>query len=549
MKILFESYLYKTESLEGVLSERYYSYHNHTKSVVDYVGYYFNPAINDAVFILPKIFIYNNGLAFGIWSPEDIIDCTPEVMSMLKSSDKSQIIFDLSIWLYRAMIVFQKRKPDTEIIYNDQSSNIISNLDNTSTSILDIILSLVTYYKENRKLFTQVTKINHSQKHNIDWNKTVTKHLPILEDNIPIYIKMASNKKYLNFDEELIVIFYSVLNEFKRKFGFVINLNEQYKLIEKKAFEKLITKGTRKLKSIRYKYYSDSFLSLWHLLYTYFEKSEQIEVGQKKEEVLLVRNFNVIFEDMIDDLIGDTNIPSYLKNHKDGKQLDHIYRYDSLITSDDIYFVGDSKYYKPDNTIKGLSIDKQYTYAKNVVQYNIDLFNKGELCEKIRYRDPLTEGYNITPNFFISSLVDENYNFTLDLLEVDGYPKLSYHFKDRPFDRDSLILQNYNINFLFVISAYIARNKKVKDSFRDKARVLFRERMIYYLNLEYQFYIITPSEDIEVFITRNFRALNGKMYRPSMNINSFILAYPKASKINPLDFISDKYEIDDYRLM
>lgn len=54
-----------------------------------------------------------------------------------------------------------------------------------------------------------------------------------------------------------------------------------------------------------------------------------------------------------------------------------------------------------------LAVYKQFTYARNIIQYNInDLldFSKGGNSgnyDGFRYRDPLTEGYSVTPNFFV----------------------------------------------------------------------------------------------------------------------------------------------------
>lgn len=549
MKILFESYLYNTETLKTILSDRYYSYHDHYRSRIEYVGYYFNTDINDAVFILPKVFIYNKGKAFGLWNPEEIVNCTPEIMDELHSHGKGEVIFNLSVWLYQAMVTFRKRNRESEIVKEDYTNNIVSNLSETSTSILDIILSLIKFYKENKSLFTQITKLVHSQKHQTDWGKTISKKQPFICNKAPLYTEVVSKKKTINLNEEIIVIFYSVLKYLRRNYGFNLSTNEHYELIEKRNFEKLLDRGTRELRSIRYKYFSDKLVALWKLLYTYFEQSEQIRSGKMKEEVLLVKNFNIVFEDMVDDLIEDHNIPSYLKKQKDGKQLDHIYRYASLIKNDDIYFVGDSKYYKPDNTVKGQSIDKQYTYAKNVIQYNIDLFNNGKLNKGIRYRDDLTEGYNITPNFFITAFVNEDFNFSLDGLEAsENNSHLNYHFKNRLFDRDTLLLQTYNINFLFVISAYISRNTQIKDSFKTKAKSKFRDRMLTYLNRGYLFYKITPEEDIESFITQNFRLLNGKIYRPSDMEKSFILSIENISQNDILDNIKGVFTHEDFIL-
>ena len=148
-------------------------------------------------------------------------------------------------------------------------------------------------------------------------------------------------------------------------------------------------------------------VKLWKLLYTFFEKAEEIESHKNHEDKLLVKNFNLVFEDMIDYLIGSkigNEIPKYIKDQTDGKRVDHIYKAKSLIDNDDIYYVGDSKYYSDDSEVGKNSIYKQFTYAKNVIQFNIDLLNDKLDC--LRYRDDLTEGYNITPNFFIRGIIN-----------------------------------------------------------------------------------------------------------------------------------------------
>lgn len=48
------------------------------------------------------------------------------------------------------------------------------------------------------------------------------------------------------------------------------------------------------------------------------------------------------------------------------------------------------------------SIYKQYTYARNVIQWNLDIFNDFNETVKsshVRLRDEKTEGYEIIPNF------------------------------------------------------------------------------------------------------------------------------------------------------
>jgi hypothetical protein len=74
-----------------------------------------------------------------------------------------------------------------------------------------------------------------------------------------------------------------------------------------KEVEKLITsgKGTRLLRNIRRKYFKDELVKLWNLLNVFFKKAETMQSKSFHEESLMVRNFNMVFEDMIDSLISD----------------------------------------------------------------------------------------------------------------------------------------------------------------------------------------------------------------------------------------------------
>jgi hypothetical protein len=406
MIILFEEYQYKTEKLKQVLSERYFFPINSVYSKINYVGYYYNPIINNAVIIFPKVFINENGFAFDEFEPENLIIPSNETKEKLSRTGKDKIVFEISTWLYRAIQQFNKRHFYNSISENQFLNQVVTNLEEKSNTELDIILSLLKFYKENQDLFSFISKSAHSQQNKINWHKTINKKQPIIQNNTPIYIDLATTRKKVNYDEELLVLFYSTLNFIKGKYAFDFYPPQNYELIKGHQFENVLRKGCRYLKSIKYKYYSDKMISLYNLLYAFFERSEKTQSKKQIEEVLLIKDFNIVFEDMIDDLIGDSKLLPELKNHADGKQVDHIYKYKSLLVEDEIYFVGDSKYYKPQNSVGKYSKAKQFTYAKNVIQYNIDLFNDNKLDKQLRYRENLTEGYNITPNFFISAFVN-----------------------------------------------------------------------------------------------------------------------------------------------
>mgnify|MGYP003606436945 CR=1 FL=1 len=530
MIILFEEYHYKTEDLSKVLTERYYFPINGIYSKINFVGYYFNPIINNAVIIFPKVFINENGLAFDEFEPKILITPTFEIKERLVNTGKDKIVFEISTWLFRAIQQFNKRHYYNSISENQFLNQVVTNLEEKSNTELDIILSLLKFYKENQDLFSFISKSAHSQQNKINWHKTINKKQPIIQNNTPVYIDLATTRKKVNYDEELLVLFYSTLNFIKGKYAFDFFPPQNYELIKGHQFENVLRKGCKYLKSIKYKYYSDKMISLYNLLYAFFERSEKTQSKKQIEEVLLIKDFNIVFEDMIDDLIGDSKLLPELKNHADGKQVDHIYKYKSLLAEDEIYFVGDSKYYKPQNSIGKYSKAKQFTYAKNVIQYNIDLFNDNKLDKKLRYREILTEGYNITPNFFISAFVKKDFDFSKSYLDETGKPIMQTHFENRLFDRDTLFVQSYNINFLFVLSSYLSNNSTLKTNFKKDTHKKFREKLVSFINDKYQFYKIKPSDDN--FLDKYFKLLNGKMYRPSQLENELILAFQKDSDID-----------------
>jgi hypothetical protein len=142
----------------------------------------------------------------------------------------------------------------------------------------------------------------------------------------------------------------------------------------------------------------------------------------------------------------------------------------------------------------------------------------------------LTEGYNLTPNFFISAFVDNALDFRNSKMTFRRSYGPNYHFPDRLFDRDTLLLQAYDINFLYVLSAYITGSPQARERFRQDTRQTFRKQLIDYLHDNYDFYRVTPFEQtLDSFITKYFRILTGKMYRPSTFIDAVLVALSKTT--------------------
>lgn len=531
MKLYFEEYNYPIDLLKENLGEDMsLSYaKKDNKAKIRYVGYYYNSKINDTVFIMPKVFISENEKAFDRFPPEEIIDISPE-NNKLRDDGYDKVVFELTAWLYQSISLFFERNKESDIGNDISLQNVRVTGEKSSKTIIEIIHSLREFHKRHRNLFTYIAIVNASGNNKVHWSKTIRKEHPIFQDGAPYYLKFQNKNKVINFDEELISLFYSVLHYLSKTYHFAVQDVNGYTLLRTTQIQSMIDggKGTRLLKKIRHNYFTDELVQLWNLLYDFFDRAEMIASGKNYQERLLVSNFNIIFEDMIDQLISDADAPKDLKGQKDGKIVDHLYKNPSLIEEGkNMYFIADSKYYKETTDLSGTSIYKQFTYAKNVIQYNIDLFNDDKLPADLRYRDELTEGYNITPNFFIRGAVDfdnpSNQDYKLEKCETKEKQELNKHFTNRLFDRDTLFLQTYNINFLFVVATYVQNTDD--DNLKNKIRSTFRTNLIEYISGKFEFYVLEPKRgDLASAVERNFKLLNGKIYQPSDSSNLLILA-------------------------
>lgn len=543
MKLLFEEYSYPIGCLQDLVSSHFYTSNKEgTEAKMNFVGYFFNnnpadPKDADAVFILPKVFLNEKSEPFELegLNPEDVINLDDEKNRLLRDQGVSNMVSELSIWLYQAIQFYHERTLYSSNKEQASIRDVISNRGQESVTYLDTILQLRKFYKEHKQLLTFVSIINNSGNDKIQWSKTISHEIPIIRDNRPAYVSFRTKGKVINFDEEIIVLFYSVLDYLKHKFHFQVNLNIQYTLLPHRRIEGMIEscKGTRYLKKIRKKYFTDEFVALWKLLYAYFDKAERIASRRYHDETLLVRNFNPVFEDMIDYLISDDDYPEELKVQDNGSKIvDHLYEEKSLIYDEHIYFVGDSKYYNTQREeMDEHSISKQYFYAKNIIQRNIDVicgfdqdFGKKKAKDAGRYfhyRDELTKGYNITPNFFISGIARRNkqskqYDKSEAQLENITGKAIIYnrHFVNRLFDRDTLVLQRYNINFLYVLTAYAAQQQFARDHFKRLARRDFRKHIVAALSENYNVYqvCLPVDEDMKSFVKRNYYQLAGQIF-------------------------------------
>ena len=561
MKILIEGSYYPISTLQKIFDDpKFYTQKNNLEGKIISVGYYHSLKKNELVYMLPKVFMKDDvNSVFGKTKDELL---TLDSIKNIKHDAQYNWIRQSSLYFYNSLLEYRKRITESEIVNKTERFELNTNLGDKEYSYLDLLLSFVNFYKKNKNhILYKHIQYNSNQVKKPKWEKTIRKSLPILTaNNVPVYLSIRNKKKIVNTEEELLTYFFSILNKFNEDHKLNLKVDKSFKLIKGNSFENLQKNGLSKLRKIKYRYFNDALKRMYALCEIYFSQTDKSSSKRKREDFISVNNYNLVFEDIIDKLfsdkidttiVNDDNISlDSLKKNKDGKIIDHIYDYQSLIDTSNIFYIGDSKYYKSNSEVGNLSKYKQFTYAKNVIQFNIDLLNKDKketYKPKIRYRDQLTEGYNITPNFFIYGYIKNERNFDEHLIVPYKKIEKSYHWKERLFDRDTLFVHQYRINFLFVLKAYTVFNSIKTTNFRKDIKSRFRKHFIDFFNdskkCEFKFYKckLKAKKEYKSFITDNFKILNGKCY---VNINEeLILAEYIGDKYKLPESILDKFEL------
>ena len=571
MKLLIEEYQYNAKDVVDVLDGLFTLQDVDNKISVSYVGYYYNPKIKDCVFVLPKVLLdepqkrdeNDRGRVFGKYDPAKLIHLDRDEVKL--EPHERKFLYEFAVWIHRAIVVYEDANKNNGIVLKRQIESDGNGVKKKSNTLLDVILALIRFNKENRSFFTFILRNIHSGFNKINWGKTISGTTAVVQGEEPIYLNPVNKKRQINFDEELIVIFFSILNYVAERFGFRTEIPFGFKLITGNQFERYINGfGTRRLRQIKYKYYSDIAVRLWDLCYAFFDKTYQIKMSTSQSEYLLVKSFHIVFEAIIEELIGDNDVPAGLKEQEDGKLVDHFYTYKGLISNreeeNDVYYIGDSKYYKIGSDPKGEAVYKQYTYARNVIQWNLNLFldEKSKDSEKDRYknirlRDDITEGYNVIPNFFVSANINPaTLSYEDKTEEHKKQPPISRHFNNRLYDRDTLILSHYDVNFLYVLSLYARNNAGAKEAYRSSVREKFRKSIQDILNKSFKFYAMEAHADVDSvkYLKEHFKDVVGKVFSPYQNDNIYSLALdmsdPESQPL--LDKLKEDFYVAECRL-
>lgn len=265
MKILIEEHQYDVARVKDILHGIDALENVEGRASIHYVGYYYNTLLKDCVFILPKVLLKDvegQELAFGKYKPEDICDLNK--YNPLTSEEKS-FLYKFSVWIYRAIVVYKNDKRNAneakDIVYHTKIAEVGKGNRRLSNTYLDILLELERFNRDNQNFFFFVLKNLHAGFNKINWTRTINKEMALVSRNVPVYLHPVNKKRQINFDEELLVIFFSILNYIGDEYGFPKEINFQYELIKGKQFKRYLSGyGLTRLHQIKYKYFSDKAL-------------------------------------------------------------------------------------------------------------------------------------------------------------------------------------------------------------------------------------------------------------------------------------------------
>ena len=568
MKLFFEAVQYQANLLEKFFGKKHSiaiskGGRDDVFRTVNGVGYCLDAKDSEHVFVLPKNFVIE-GKAFGcipIPKYHPLEDSAELKRSMKANGWSEELLSILPVYLYRAIDRYRKLVQENCTTEEDESIELYtSKRGDSEPTLLDITLSLQDFYRENQSLFVMIYKQAHSGFNKVQWSKTVRKSLPIVEEENMIYPYIINKKKEINYDEELLVLFFNTLRYINKNYHFSFTIDQPYNLLSDSEFERKLDSGIvwKRLKAIKNFYFNELLVKLWHLLFLFVSKVAAVKSSRTNGDYLFARHFETAFEKMVDSILSDTDAPDILVNQADGKEVDHLFKGKSIISDTlDIYYIGDSKYYLTGRRPQYESLFKQYTYAKNIIQTEIDWYNTGK-HPYLKYRDDLTEGYNLIPNFFISGKVEPSWGFNEDHLTVvpDAF-QTSYHFPNRIFDRDTLFLMQYDVNILFIIYAFVHRSQRLRFEFKTKAKNSFKREFINSIEARYDFYILRAKnrEQTSDLVLKHFRRINGKVFAPYKNEGDrgglILLGLSREALMDNLEVIlalQDDFIIKEYHL-
>ena len=224
MKILFEGAKYNINDLKSCFGDKFY-HQIGDYGYIDVVGYYHSND-NQLYYFLPKLFVTEE---------ESFLDTKIYYLDFFKFKIEELLKEDITLlnWFRKFLILFYKSlseyksRVDDKIIQHGETLQLSSNIGENEFTFLDLVLTILNFYKKNKDFFVFHIKEQETKKHKkVNWNKTIRKQQPVFIDSYPIYDNLNTKTKVVNNDEVLMTYFYSLLNYLKDEYK-VINMSRR----------------------------------------------------------------------------------------------------------------------------------------------------------------------------------------------------------------------------------------------------------------------------------------------------------------------------------
>lgn len=99
MILLFEEYHYPSSALQDILPDEFLQTLRDGRKKPAAVGYFYSSTQQEAVFVLPKVFLQGEK-AFALYAPEELLDGRRVAELAVAKPNLFRRIFALSLWHY-----------------------------------------------------------------------------------------------------------------------------------------------------------------------------------------------------------------------------------------------------------------------------------------------------------------------------------------------------------------------------------------------------------------------------------------------------------------
>lgn len=474
--MIIENQILDKEDVENLIPSQFLLSVSKGKVKCEFVGY-IRQSGQTPIIILPKTF------------SEEIVDNY--------NKGKKEIIEFINKFIIIQYLVIKKYSISTKYKGNIPDDIIKSN----EVTYFDVALAVINFYMKHKYLYKVVrSEKKGNNPRNIKWDNEINAcRYKVIDDNI-IFDDFKQKELELTNNDFLLSLLNTEITNIEKVFGRRY-LGKNDITLDKKVYNKFMKNPIKNLRRIKKRYFRDEYLKLIKVLLNYYSIKEATD-GKSKYEFLLTNNFQMIFENMVDDFLSDTLLINDYKYNKDGKIIDHLFEYDDLINNSKYIYIGDSKYYSDISNIKSTKW-KQFSYAKNIQNYILSVTTNTNLKYIDNVRDNNLYGYNIVPNFFISPYIDLKKgigNIKFFRYCKSEKPLEFYYYTNQLFDRDSMFIFYFEIDLLFLMNGYIKGFKEVN---KIEAKKIVRDNIIKFFNEEYKFYFIEEDIDYSLEVLKN----------------------------------------------